>query len=207
MKKNNNNYKYLLWAIPIILQPFMWGILQQIPAKYNVYSKLDDIIPFCKYFVIPYISWFVFYAGSMIYFLIKTKEEFVDTCKQMIIGLVISWIIFIFFQNQITFRPETTLQVNDIFTWMISIIYKSGNTVCACPSLHCYISGVLCCSWVRYTKLKKPKITKILIVILTVLIWLSTVFIKQHSIIDILGAAVVLFISYIITYKIIKKTA
>lgn len=205
MNKLNDKYKHLLWAIPIIIQPFMWGILQQIPAKYNIYCKLDDIIPFCKYFVIAYISWFVFYAGSMIYFAVKTKKEFINTCKQMIVGLIISWIIFIFYQNQITFRPEDILQVNDIFTWLISIIYKSGNTVCACPSLHCYISGVLCCSWVRYTKLKRPTITKILIILLTILIWLSTVFIKQHSIIDVFGALIILIISYIVTYKIAKQ--
>ena len=201
MKEKLKKYKYLLWGIPILFQPAIWGVFQQIPAKYNVYCKLDDMIPFCKYFVLAYISWFIFYAGSMVFFLLKDKETFVNTCKHMILGLIMCWFTFIFWQNQITFRPEN-LAVTDIWTWMISVIYKSGKTVCACPSLHCYISGVLCCSWLKYKNFKMPKIAKTAFVILTILIWISTVFIKQHSIIDAVGALIVMILSYIVVYLI-----
>ena len=137
----------------------------------------------------------------MVFFLLKDKETFVNTCKQMILGLIMCWFTFIFWQNQITFRPEN-LAVTDIWTWMISVIYKSGKTVCACPSLHCYISGVLCCSWLKYKNFKMPKIAKTAFVILTILIWISTVFIKQHSIIDAVGALIVMILSYIVVYLI-----
>ena len=35
-----------------------------------IWSPLDDIIPFNEWFVIPYVGWYFFVAGSLIYFLL-----------------------------------------------------------------------------------------------------------------------------------------
>ena len=41
-----------------------------------IHSKLDDKIPFCEYFIVPYLLWFVWIAGTFVYFYIKSRDDF-----------------------------------------------------------------------------------------------------------------------------------
>lgn len=42
-----------------------------IPAErcIPVHCGLDDVIPFCEVFIVPYVGWYFFIAGSLLYYL------------------------------------------------------------------------------------------------------------------------------------------
>ena len=45
-----------------------------------IHTALDDYIPFCEIFVIPYFLWFAYVAGAVIFLMIKNKEEYFKAC-------------------------------------------------------------------------------------------------------------------------------
>ena len=47
-----------------------------------VHCRLDDLIPFCKYAVIPYFAWFVWIPFTLFYLLWKApREDFWRPCR------------------------------------------------------------------------------------------------------------------------------
>lgn len=43
-------------------------------ADYRRHCALDDVIPFCEYFLIPYLFWFAFLVGMHLYTLLYDTE-------------------------------------------------------------------------------------------------------------------------------------
>lgn len=55
-----------------------------------VHCRLDDLIPFCKYAVIPYFAWFVWIPFTLFYLLWKApREDFWRLCLPLFSGMTI----------------------------------------------------------------------------------------------------------------------
>lgn len=52
----------LYWVVYLIW--FFWLDLTVKNPKYIIHAPLDDLIPFCEWFVFPYCSWFFLLAAS-----------------------------------------------------------------------------------------------------------------------------------------------
>ena len=71
-----NHLKYLIFW-PIF--GLMFFIVERVWIReyyYPIYCSLDDAIPFCEYFVIPYLFWFIFLVGIHVYTLLFDIEAF-----------------------------------------------------------------------------------------------------------------------------------
>ena len=103
-----------------------------------------------------------------------------------IVCSIISTFIYIIFPT--TFDRPNILS-NNIFDFMVKWIYSNDIPAINCfPSFHC----VLCFMWIIYIGLNKNinKVIRIIFTIISIGIILSTMFVKQHSYIDIIGAFV-----------------
>lgn len=159
-------------------------------------NLLDDQIPFVPYFIYFYISWYILlFLVPMIYMKYdkKTLKKYTYT---NFISVLVCGIIFIIFPTTIN-RPS--LEVTSITTWLVNTIYYFDTPAVNClPSIHsliCFIF-ILC-----NIKANIKTSYKCIIDILSVLIILSTLFIKQHVIYDVLSAFIVSSITYIIVTK------
>lgn len=159
-------------------------------------NLLDDQIPFVPYFIYFYISWYILlFLVPMIYMKYdkKTLKKYTYT---NFISVLVCGIIFIIFPTTIN-RPN--IEVTSITTWLVNTIYYFDTPAVNClPSIHsliCFIF-ILC-----NIKANIKTSYKCIIDILSVLIILSTLFIKQHVIYDVLSAFVVSSITYIIVTK------
>ena len=45
-----------------------------------IHCFLDDLIPFNEWFAIPYFFWFAAFPGSLLFFLLLDKRDFVELC-------------------------------------------------------------------------------------------------------------------------------
>ena len=51
-------------------------LMEQSDVKIHIiHSLADDRIPFCEYFIIPYVMWYFFLIGTVIYFAIFVPEQ------------------------------------------------------------------------------------------------------------------------------------
>lgn len=51
-----------------------------------IHSFVDDLIPFCEYFIIPYVLWFLVVLGSVMYFALGSPG------KKSIISIWRPWV-------------------------------------------------------------------------------------------------------------------
>ena len=91
-----------LW-IPIAYAIFYFPTFEWLNAhnfpRYYIGCKLDDLIPFCEWFVIPYMIWFVFVFFSIFYTALYEKEVFVKTMKYVAFTYTFALIVFVVYPN------------------------------------------------------------------------------------------------------------
>ena len=171
-----------------------------ITGKYNIHSKIDGMIPFIPIFVLPYLSWFLFIAFAFVIFFIKSREDLLNTFRSINLDMIIAMIIYVLFPNYQSLRPTT--YSSDLFSQLVKLLQIGDSSSSVFPSLHVAISVTLYLGIKNSVCFKDNSIVKFFTLILTLLISISTVFIKQHSILDVLAGIFLSFIVYIFVYKI-----
>lgn len=182
-----------VWQVVIfgIFYLFAFFCVENRKGKINIiHSEIDDYIPFCEYFIVPYILWFVFVAVVVLYFTLinKSDAEFYRLAGSLAIAMVVFLIISFVYPNGQHLRPYVS--GDNIFEKMVRMLYRIDTSTNILPSLHVF-NAVACCIAVWKNKtFRKHKVLISGVVVLTVLIVLSTMFLKQHSIIDVAMALV-----------------
>ena len=96
---------------------------------------LDSKIPFCEYFLIPYLFWFVYIIGMLVYSLFFDVETFSRLMKYIIITYSVAVIIFILFPTKQDLRPASFAHP-DLLTNMISGLYAFDTNTNVCTSMN-----------------------------------------------------------------------
>lgn len=168
---------------------------------YDVHIKIDDYIPFVEWFAIPYFIWFAFIFATVAYFFFTDKKEFYRCCSFLFIGMTICLIIYTIWPNGQTLRPDlTTINRDNIFIDIIANLYRTDTPTNVCPSIHAFNSIGACIAIFHSEKLKNKKYITVPTVILSILICLSTVFLKQHSFFDVICAGILSIVMYLLVY-------
>lgn len=166
-----------------------------------VYSKLDKYIPFMEIFVIPYFIWFAYIFVTVAYFFLTSKRDFYKCCAYLFIGMTICLTIYTIWPNGHYLRVNLdSLGRDNIFIRIVRMLYKVDTATNVCPSIHVYNSIGAMIAIRKSDRLRNKKWLQISAFILTVLICMSTVFLKQHSIIDVFGGIILSIIMYVIVY-------
>lgn len=172
-------------------------------SYYPISCQFDSVIPFCEIFLIPYLFWFVFLVGIHIYTLLYDVESFKKLMKFIILSYSIAMLIYILFPNCQELRPMT-FQRDNLFTRFIEGFYQFDTNTNVCPSIHVIGSvAVMLCAW--QSKHFNAWGWRIVFSVIAILISVSTVFLKQHSILDILAAVPICIIAYFYAYGVKKK--
>lgn len=190
IKKYKHAFVILIY-LPVYLLWFFW-LEAHVTADYHIIeSSLDAYIPFCEYFIVPYLLWFPFIVAAVMFFIFKDKQEYYRLCGILITGMTFFLILSTLWPNGVALRPDlSTLGRDNFFLDLVAGLHKADTSTNVFPSLHAYNSLVVCFALCTSAHLKKHTVIKAGTVILTVLICLSTVYLKQHSVLDIIGALV-----------------
>ena len=146
-----------------------------------VYCFLDDWIPFCEWFIIPYVLWYVLIAGSLLYFALHNIDSFKKLSTYIIITQVAAMAIYILFPTRQDLRPESFPREN-FLTQIVALLYRFDTNTNVCPSLHVAYSLGIASVWIKEKEVSR--LLKAGIVIFVISVCLSTAFIKQHSVLD-----------------------
>ena len=192
----------LYWPIFGLLFLFLERLQPQ-RNYYPVYCGLDDIIPFCEWALIPYLFWFVFLIGTLVYTFFVDVPAFRRMMYFVIVTYTITVLIYLFFPTCQNLRPEAFVR-NNLLTRFIELFYSFDTNTNVCPSLH-VIGSVAAMFGLWDCKALQSVGWKIAATSIAVCISLSTVFMKQHSIMDVLAALPVCFSGWWIAYKILPN--
>lgn len=156
----------------------------------NIHAELDDLIPFNEYFIIPYLLWFAYIGVTGLYFLTHSRDDFFRFSVTLMLGMSICLFICTVFPNGTDLRTF----VNPRENWASRLVYwihQADTSTNVFPSIHVFnsVAAHLCIS--DSEALRKSRYYRIVrdaSLLLCVSICLSTVFLKQHSIVDVAGA-------------------
>ena len=175
-------------------------ITPNLPGLHITYTALDNFIPFCEYFVIPYILWFFYMIVTCFFIYFKgTDSEYLKLAFSLIIGMSSALFICMIYPNGVNLRPQSFSHHN-IFISIVSSLYLSDTPTNVFPSIHVYNSLAAHIALTKSKALENYGLIKTLSLLLCISICASTVFLKQHSIIDVMGAGILMIILYIIIY-------
>lgn len=201
-----NEYRHLFFLLfwPLFMLVFYYlENVYSVSYYYPIHCFLDDYIPFCEIFAVPYIFWFALVFIMHVYTLFYDVDGFKKMIKFIIITYSFALAFYFVFPNCQQLRPDNFERMN-IFTRITQMIYANDTNTNVCPSIH--VSGsVAMIAAVINSKTIKSSAVKITVTVLSVLICLSTVFLKQHSVIDVLAALPVCYVAYRMYYVDDKK--
>lgn len=188
---------YMLGWVGYFALYFLTENLIPVEDCYPVHSLLDDVIPFCEYFLIPYVFWYVWIVISLGYFALYNPNSFKKLMTFIIVTQVVAMVVYIVFPTRQDLRPAEFVRDN-ILTRLMGLIYSFDTNTGVCPSLHVAYSIGIASVWCKERGVSK--LWKAFTVFLAVLISISTAFVKQHSVVDIYAAIPLCLLAEYITY-------
>ncbi|MBQ3405461.1 MAG: phosphatidic acid phosphatase [Oscillospiraceae bacterium] len=171
----------------------------QVGQYFPVHCGLDDIIPFCEYFVVPYLLWFAYMVGMHLYTLLYDTEAFKRLMKFIMIGYTATLLIYFVFPTCQELRPVEYTRYN-IFTAIANMCYNVDTNTNVCPSLHVVGSMGVMFTALSIKRFQTPG-WRLAFKLATFVICVSTLFMRQHSVIDVVSAAVLSIPVYFIVFK------
>ena len=187
----------------VIYMPTFFWVESITPAGgfHIIHTAIDDMIPVVEGFIVPYILWLPYLVFSMIAIGIKDRAISRKTSYMLMAGMTLFVFISLIYPNALELRAAIPDREN-IFMSLINYLHDLDTPTNVLPSLHVF--DALCVAAGLHLAFKDKKVLTIASDVLVVLIILSTMFIKQHSIVDVISAIAMFVLVYIVIVLIIK---
>ena len=178
---------FMAFYLVFYLSVFHWLEANITVPEVWVHCRLDDLIPFCKYAVIPYFAWFVWIPFTLFYLLWKApRADFWRLCLPLFAGMTIALAVYVVVPNGLDLRPYRVYG-SDFFARTVRQLYATDTATNVCPSIHVFNSVTLMMAYYRGRIFDEPRRRwmRPAAAVLCVSIIASTVLLKQHSCIDV----------------------
>lgn len=178
-------HRYCLAGLYLFVFLAGFFVLELIAPEPVVYLRcwLDDQIPFCEWFVIPYFLWYAWVPVFLLYFMFHDREAYLKLCFILFAGATICLVIYAVVPNGLQLREEI---LSDNFCARIVKLIRQIDPPCnVCPSIHVSSTVAIHLVILGYREFRHNRKIKLVSWAVTVLICISTLFIKQHSVIDV----------------------
>lgn len=178
---------FLIFVVTLLVTYFGNQLLNRPGTNYPE-LPIDAQIPLVPWFVYFYFLTFPLGLVTFFYLAYTNKRRLYDLFLTLVISFAISGVIYFFWQTEMT-KPvlEPTSFTNRFLLWT----WGSTNPINCFPSQHCFmaIAMIIAC----ITAGKKMKLWfKIPTIFVAIMIILSTVFLKQHFLLDFVASLVIM---------------
>ena len=190
--------KYILVIILVMgIQGLSYFLIKSFINDYHIINSFIDI-PLIKFFVYFYDLWYPFIILNTFIIYKYDKKLFNMLIATMVISTIMAHITFIIYPSMVL-RPD--INVTGLTSWILDFTYKTDTPAINClPSMHCFVTSYY------IIKCKNLNIKKRLpIVIFSALIVLSTLFVKQHILEDVILAFIYVTIAVIVVHLLRNK--
>lgn len=184
----------------IIYQIWFVYVERTVTRRFHiVHMAVDDYIPFIEIFIVPYLLWFAYVAFAVAWFFFKDVQDFYKICTFLFVGMTVFLVISTIYPNGHYLRPRV-FERDNIFISMVKGLYMIDTPTNLFPSIHVYNSIGVHLAVMHSEKLKEKKWVRSASFILMCSIIASTMFLKQHSVFDVLTGCVMALVMYTLVY-------
>lgn len=200
MKKSYRHCLFLLYFV-FYFPAFFWLERISVP-KFIISCPIDNFIPFCEWFIIPYCLWYITMPVSLLLFLFKDKKAYCRLCFIMFTGMTVSLFIYFLFPNGLELRVP--IEGNNIAAQLCRMLQSIDTPTNVCPSIHVSSSVAIDMAVQKSEVFKNNMFVRVISFIVMAAVCMSTVFLKQHSMWDVLGGWLLSVILMIIYDKVLE---
>jgi hypothetical protein len=154
---------------------------------------IDDLIPLVNWFVYPYLFWFVFVAAILVIMALFHRKEYFQLLISLLLGTTVCLIIFYLYPTTVPRPPVTG---SDFTSQVVRFVYTHDQPYDCLPSLH-VLHAVLAAMF--FVKSSRNMTGKVFTIVSCTVICLSTLFLKQHYVMDGFIAVLIAIPAYLIT--------
>ena len=130
-------HKELLWFGLFAVVSAAYFSLQFLGLRHHlIHTPVDDVIPFVPAFIIPYVLWYFYVPGMMLFMCFKDREVFMRQVATLFTGAFICITVFALYPTRIDFRPDAS--GGGLLLALCRLIYANDQPYNVLPSLHCY---------------------------------------------------------------------
>ncbi|MHB8061586.1 MAG: phosphatase PAP2 family protein [Ruminiclostridium sp.] len=187
--KCNRRSGYLYRILFIILVPMAQCIYFFLnlttTGAYDITIFLDKFIPFNEWFIVPYVFWYLYTFGALLVLAYFDSKTYFKLLFSILIGMLICFVVYYLFPTTVP-RTEVILP-NNILKKAVLMIYQNDRPYNCFPSIHMLDTLLITMFLIKYNK---SLIIKISSAFICVAIYMSTLFIKQHSILDAVASTI-----------------
>lgn len=139
----------LLWGwVGYFVLYFLTENLIPLENCHVIHCWLDDIIPFCEWFFIPYSFWYLLVAGALFWYALYDTDCFRKLMTYIIITQVVAMAVYILYPSCQMLRPDV-FERDNFLTRCLGLIYRFDTNTGVCPSLHVAYSLGIASVWLR----------------------------------------------------------
>ncbi|MHA1731418.1 MAG: phosphatase PAP2 family protein [Promethearchaeota archaeon] len=193
----------LLLGVFFLLQVYVYGLING--WAHTVFGSHElplfpserDIPVVPQWVVIYFPLFYAFLVFTLLYFAFVKYDLFLPVALTLILVELVSFPFFIFFPVVMD-RPDASTLPDDFWHGLIKWYYSLDEPYNCFPSLHASLSAALFYTWYKYNK----KWGLVVALPIAILVMVSTVFVRQHWIVDEpAGAALGLVLAYFVFKK------
>lgn len=198
LKKEWFRYWWTLAYFPVYM--FIFVLEEKLITDYHIIGiALDKKIPFIEWFFFPYYIWFPYVGIVMVLLFFRDKQTFLKTLCFLYLGMTVFLIVNVAYPNGLDLRP-TEFAHDNIAVRLARNMYETDTPTNVLPSIHVYNTIGIQLGTLFSRKGIRTKAGRVFIILFGVLIICSTVFVKQHSVIDVAAALLLGVVSYFLFF-------
>lgn len=198
-----DNNKHVLVLMYWIIHSVWYKILQSITMGREptaISCAADRLIPFCEWFVIPYVLWYVQIVAVTLYLFLKNKKLFLRLYVYLFCGMFICMLICTLFPMYFDRTGIIMYPYDNFLTDVIRLIQGIDPPTTVLPSMHVYVTVGLHIALCRDRAFGKERLAVAASGFFTLSVCAATLFTKQHSLYDVLAALPLCAIMYAVAY-------
>lgn len=174
-----------LYMLVFLAGFFLLELREPDPSEIRIiHCVLDDYIPFNEWFVLPYFLWYAWVPVFMIYFMLKDRDAYLRLCFVMFVGATFCLFVYFLSPNGLNLRQEIT--TDDFCSKIVKFLRSVDPPNNVCPSIHVSSTVAVHLTICHAVSVRNKKSVRALSWVVTGLICISTMFIKQHSLVDVI---------------------
>ena len=194
----------LMVFIAAYLAGFVWIENRPVSDPFLLHAPLDDRIPFVAAFSLPYVSWVIYMLFSVMSMYWFDRGIYRKVFWSLVFGMTLFIAVSVVFPNYHDLRPDLSAGGN-WFDRICTIIYGTDTPSNLMPSIHVYDTAVVIWYGLFCRRgLYRFGIFRFFLTLNGILILLSTMFVKQHSVYDV-AAGLLLLIVPIVFFHLEEK--
>ncbi|MBE9916377.1 inositol phosphorylceramide synthase [Paenibacillus donghaensis] len=185
MKTKLAPYLPLAWLLSIPVLNICYGFLNRGGSDTaQLITAWDRLIPFMPAFIIPYLIWYPYVFLMFVVFFRKDRNVYYRSLTLTCVGLAVCYLVFYLYQTTFP-RPE--IGQDGVLNWLVGIVYQMDAPYNCFPSIHVLTSYIVVKAAYQC---KLSRLANAAVCATSGIIIISTLFVKQHVLMDVVGGIV-----------------